>query len=431
MLIDKTLQATSRRLTITLFIGQGLALVALFTTVAISSLAGVQLASTERVAGWPSTATLIGGSLAAYPIGRLMGRYGRRVGLSIGYTIGIVGGLLAGVAMLLQSFLLFLIAMALLGAARAGSDQARYAAADVSPVHLRARAVSLVVSAGTIGAIVGPLLTPVAGRISESLGVDKLVGPWFANAGLFVITLLFTSIFLKPDPREIARQIAINEHAASAQPDRSSALNDPPRSFGQIVRSDPAVRVALMSLALAQVVMVMIMNITPIHMTHFEHGLDEISFVISAHILGMYALSMMTGWISDRWGRRVTIGLGAIMLIGSCLLAPANPETIPLAASLFLLGLGWNFCFVAGSSLLTDRLRVTERARIQGAADVVVSVASAIGSLSSGELMASVGYQSAATIGIGLSIIIVAGSLAAANRSARSIGADPYIGSPS
>lgn len=412
MSIAQPLQATSRRLTIILFIGQGFALVALFTTVAISSLAGVQLAGTERVAGWPSTATLIGGSLAAYPIGRLMGRYGRRVGLSIGYSIGILGGTLAGVAMLLKSFPLFLVAMALLGGARSSSDQARYAAADVSPAHLRARAVSLVVSAGTIGAIIGPLLTPIAGRMSEALGADKLVGPWFINAWLFVITLLFVAIFLKPDPRDIARQIALHEHAASLQPDRAAAPDVSARSFGQILRSDAAVRVALVSLALAQVVMVMLMNITPIYMTHFEHGLDDISFVISAHILGMYALSMVTGWISDRWGRRLTIGVGAIMLIGSCLLAPTNPGTIPLAASLFLLGLGWNFCFVAGSSLLTDRLRVNERARIQGAADVVVSVSSAIGSLSSGELMASVGYQSAAMIGIGLSMVIIAASLA-------------------
>lgn len=409
---DHTLSRTSRRLIITLFIGQGLALVALFTTAAISTIAGVQLASTERVAGWPFTAMLIGGSLAAYPIGWLMARFGRRLGLSIGYTLGIVGGTLAGAAMLLKSFPLFLVAMALLGAARAASDQARYAAADVSPAHLRARAVSLVVSAGTIGAVLGPAITPIAGRISESLGADKLVGPWFVNAALFVITLIFVSIFLKPDPREVGREINKHEQAISAQPDRSTMTDAPARSFGQIVRSDPAVRVALVSLALAQVVMVMIMNITPVHMTHFEHGLDDISLVISAHILGMYALSMVTGWISDRWGRRLTIGLGAMMLIGACVLAPTNPQTIPLAASLFLLGLGWNCCFVAGSSLLTDRLRVNERARVQGAADLVVSVSSAIGSLGSGELMASVGYQSAATIGIGLAIIIVAAATA-------------------
>jgi MFS family permease len=185
--------------------------------------------------------------------------------------------------------------------------------------------------------------------------------------------------------------------------------------------------VALIALGLAQTTMVMVMNITPVHMTHFEHGLDEISLVISAHILGMYALSPLTGWISDRRGRRATIGLGAIMLIGSCVLAPTNPETIPLAASLFLLGLGWNFCFVAGSSLLTDRLR------IQGASDLVVSVASAIGSLSSGEIMARVGFSTATAIGMGLALIVLAAALATTRQPMRgtSGAANPRIDSSS
>jgi MFS family permease len=149
------------------------------------------------------------------------------------------------------------------------------------------------------------------------------------------------------------------------------------------------------------------MNITPVHMTHYAHGLDAISFVISMHILGMYGLSPLTGWISDRWGRLPTIAIGSLLLIMSCILAPTNPDTLPLAASLFLLGLGWNFCFVAGSALLTDRLAVNERASIQGSADLVVGVASVIGSLSSGEVMASAGYGAANAIGIGVSFIIL------------------------
>ena len=413
MLLNSDLARASRRLITILFIGQGLALIALFTTAAISSIAGVQLAGTERAAGWPSTATLIGGSLAAYPIGRFMGRFGRRRGLALGYLIGLSGGLLAAAAMLLHSFPLFLIAMALLGASRTSSDQSRYAAADVSPAHRRAWAVSLVVSAGTIGAVLGPALTPVAGRLSQALGADQLVGPWLATAALFAITFLFISIFLRPDPREIAREITAREHAAALpQPDRAAAPDSPARSFWQIIRSDPAMRVALVALALAQATMVMIMNITPVHMTHFAHSLDDISFVIALHILGMYALSIVTGWLSDRRGRRATIGLGAGLLINACVLAPTNPDTLSLAAALFLLGLGWNCCFVAGSSLLTDRLRVNERARIQGAADLVVSVASAIGSLSSGELIAGAGYQAVAPIGLGLAVIILAAALA-------------------
>jgi MFS family permease len=168
------------------------------------------------------------------------------------------------------------------------------------------------------------------------------------------------------------------------------------------------VRAALVSMGLAQAVMVMVMNITPVHMTHFDHGLTDISFVISMHILGMYGLSIMTGWISDRWGRAPTIVIGSLLLITACVLAPTNPETLPLAVSLFLLGLGWNFCFVAGSALLTDRLAVNERPRIQGTADLVVGAAAVIGSLSSGELMASAGYGAANAIGIGVALVMLA-----------------------
>jgi len=382
-----------------LFIGQGLALIALFTSAAIGSITGVQLAGTERVAGWPSTAQLLGGTIAAYIAGRVMNRFGRRIGLSLGYVVGIVGGIIAGSAVIANSFAMFLGGMFLLGAARATSDQSRYAAADVSPALMRSRAVSIIVFAGTIGAVLGPAITPIAGQLAESLGFDQLAGPWFVNAVVMTITLVFVFVFLRPDPLDVARRM--NAEAAA---DRSAVALPPARSFRQVL-VDPFVRVALVSLSLAQAVMVM--NITPVHMTHFDHGLTDISFVISMHILGMYGLSMATGWISDRWGRAPTIAIGSLLLIVSCVLAPTSPQTLPLAASLFLLGLGWNFCFVAGSALLTDRLAVNEQPRIQGSADLVVGAASVIGSLSSGELMVSAGYGAAKAIGIGVSLAIL------------------------
>jgi MFS family permease len=411
-LISPTPSASlTRRLIIVLFIGQGLALIALFTTAAIGSITGVQLAGSERVAGWPSTAQLLGGTIAAYIAGRVMNRFGRRIGLSLGYVVGIAGGLIAGAAVIANNFTLFLGGMFLLGAARATSDQSRYAAADVSPAPLRSRAVSTIVFAGTIGAVLGPAITPIAGQVAESLGFDQLAGPWFANAIIMVITLLFVFIFLRPDPRDVARQM--NAAAES----RSNEPLPPARSFRQVV-ADPLVRAALVSMGLAQAVMVMVMNITPVHMTHFNHGLADISFVISMHILGMYGLSIVTGWIGDRWGRAPTIVIGSLMLIAACVLAPTNPLTLPLAASLFLLGLGWNFCFVAGSALLTDRLAVNEQPRIQGSADLVVGMASVIGSLSSGELLASAGYGAANAIGIGVSLIVLVVAVISLRRSA-------------
>ncbi len=222
-----------------------------------------------------------------------------------------------------------------------------------------------------------------------------------------MITLLFVFIFLRPDPRDVARQMNAQEAV-----DRSAVALPPARSFRQVLM-DPFVRVALVAMGLAQAVMVMVMNITPVHMTHYAHSLMDISFVISMHILGMYGLSIVTGWISDRWGRAPTIVIGSLLLIAACILAPTNPETLPLAASLFLLGLGWNFCFVAGSALLTDRLVVYEQPRIQGSADLVVGAASVIGSLSSGELMAGAGYGAANAIGISVAVIVLIVSAAA------------------
>ena len=401
-----------RRLISVLFIGQGLALVAMFASVSIGSITGVQLAGTERAAGWPSTAQQVGGMVAAYIAGRVMSRFGRRIGLSLGYIVGLFGGVIAALAVIANTFPLFLVGMALLGASRATSDQARYAAADVSSAAQRARAVSTIVFAGTIGAVLGPAITPLAGNLAESLGFDQLAGPWFITAIGLGITLLFVFIFLRPDPRDVAR--AMNRADSD---NRSVAAPPPARSFRQVL-NDPLVRVSIVALGLAQAVMVMIMNITPVHMTHFDHQLSDISFVISMHILGMYGLSPATGWISDRWGRVPTIAIGSLLLIASCVLAPTNPATLPLAASLFLLGLGWNFCFVAGSSLLTDRLAIGERPSIQGSVDLVVGGASVIGSLSSGELMASAGYGSANAIGIGVSLIVLVAAAIAMRRSA-------------
>ena len=239
-----------------LFIGQGLALIALFTSAAIGSITGVQLAGTERVAGWPSTAQLLGGTIAAYIAGRVMNRFGRRIGLSLGYVVGIVGGIIAGSAVIVGNFMLFLGGMFLLGAARATSDQSRYAAADVSPMPMRSRAVSIIVFAGTIGAVLGPAITPIAGQRAESLGFDQLAGPWFVNAAVMTITLVFVFVFLRPDPRDVARRM--NAEAAA---DRSAVALPPARSFRQVL-VDPFVRVALVSLSLAQAVMVKVRPIS-------------------------------------------------------------------------------------------------------------------------------------------------------------------------
>jgi len=136
-----------------------------------------------------------------------------------------------------------------------------------------------------------------------------------------------------------------------------------------------------------------------------HHMLGDISAVISAHTFGMYAFSVVSGWLADKWGRPQVILTGAVVLLLSCVTAPISPDVLPLAVSLFLLGLGWNFTFVGGSTLLADQLSPAERARTQGANDLLVGLASALASLSSGIVFASLGYTLVAVAGAVLSLI--------------------------
>jgi MFS family permease len=163
------------------------------------------------------------------------------------------------------------------------------------------------------------------------------------------------------------------------------------RSFMEIIRQ-PAALTAVTAMVLGQVVMVAIMVITSRHMDHHQHGLSDIARVIQSHTFGMYAFSIFSGYLSDKWGRGPVIVAGAGMLLLSCLTAPLSPDVLPLAVSLFLLGLGWNFCFVGGSALLADQLSPLERSRTQGTNDLMVGLASATGSFGSGIIFAATSY---------------------------------------
>jgi MFS family permease len=174
--------------------------------------------------------------------------------------------------------------------------------------------------------------------------------------------------------------------------------------LGQVLRQ-PGALVAVSAMVIGQMVMVMLMVITSLHMREHDHGLASISAVISAHTLGMFAFSVVSGRLADRWGRGPVILLGASLLVLAGLTAPLSPDVLPLAVSLFLLGLGWNLCFVGGSSLLSDQLRPEERGRTQGFNDLLIALGSAVGSLGSGVVFVSVGYGVMGAIGSALALV--------------------------
>lgn len=370
-----------------LFIVQSFGSAGFITATTINSIVGADLSGRPAWAGLPSGVYLLGSALAALLWGYVMERFGRRVGMACGLLAGVAGAALAALAVIGQSFGLLLAGLALMGTAQAAVQFGRFIAAEVHLPAERGRAISNVVLGGTVGAIVGPQMAVPGGALMRALGWPELAGPYLISLLLFVAAAALVVVRLRPEPRDVARELA--RRVAAAQPTRQP--DGPPRSLGLILRQ-PAVIVAVLTMVLSQVTMVMLMVITALHMRGHDHTLGAVSLVLSSHTIGMFAFSIVSGRLADRLGRAPVIAIGAATLVLACLLAPLSPALVPIALALFLLGLGWNFCFVGGSSLLADQLSPTERAKTQGVNDLLIGLMSALGSIGSGVIFARVGF---------------------------------------
>ncbi len=374
----------ARRTTGILFAAQSLGSAGFIAVATVNSIAGAQLSGQPALAGVPSSVYQVGAALAAFGWGYAMDRIGRRGGLTTGLVLGTGGAVLAGSALVAHSFVLFLAGMVLMGAANSALALGRFAAAEVQVPNERGRAISNVVLGGTVGAILGPLMVGPLGEWAQGFGWDMLSGPYTASAVLFALAAVGLFLWLRPDPRDIGRAVA------ELYPDEIDTTH-PPRSIPTLLRV-PAVIVAMVAMVIGQLTMVMLMVISSLHMQDMHHPLTAISLVISSHTFGMYAFSVFSGQLADRWGRAPVIMVGAVTLILASLSAPLSPDVLPIAVALFLLGLGWNFCYVGGSTLLADQLSPAERARTQGFNDLVLGLTSALGSLASGFIFATLGY---------------------------------------
>lgn len=393
------IEKIGQKITAALLVTQSLFSASVIMVFTISSIIAVELAGgNNQWSGVPSTLTLIGAAGVAYPVGRLMDRVGRRPGLSLGYLFGVAGVLVAAWAVIGRSLGLFLAGIFLVGLAKGVSDLGRYAAAEANTLSRRARAISLVVLGGTAGSIFGPALIKWSSGLSERAGLPAFSGPWFAAAGFIGLALVVTQVFLRPDPQQVARQLAAFE------PD-DNPLRRAGRSFQEVLVSDHRAKLAVSAMVFGQLTMVLVMTVTPVHMHDHQHEIAAISWVIMAHTLGMFGLSFFVGWLVDRFGRARMIMAGALILIVSCVLAPLTSQVFGLALALFLLGLGWNCCFVAGSTLLSDVLRSHEKGRIQGVTDASVNVASGVGSLGGGLIFAAIGFTAMNWIGLVVALV--------------------------
>ena len=387
-----------RRITISLFATQGIfsaAMVASFTVMAIIA---ADLSGSRAWAGVPILSMFVGRFLASYMMGRLMDQWGRRPALVAAFAIGVVGAGLAVTAVMARSFGGFVLAALVFGMARGGAEQMRFIAAEIQAPGQRARAIGLIVFAGTIGSIAGPWFYQLTSSAASSRGYDPSVGPWAIAALLMGLGAVVLFVTLRPDPRELGRRI---EAATSA------AGNVSTRAMTTIFAL-PRVRLAVISIAIGQVVMTILMSVTPLHMIQEGFQAGDISVVMAAHMLGMFGLAPLTGRLVDRIGPYWMIGLGALTLVITSGLALVAVGLESLAAALFMLGLGWNLTFVAGSALLMNMVTQAERARSQGVAEMINSVAGGLAALGSGLLLELGGMPMLAVGGLVLTGILIA-----------------------
>ncbi|HUW77702.1 MAG TPA: MFS transporter [Candidatus Nanopelagicaceae bacterium] len=345
----------------------------------------LDISHSEAIAGLAQTFSVLGSALMAVPLANITQRGGRRAALASGYLIGAIGALLTVVGGASRIFPLVFLGILFVGAASASGYQARFAATDLAAEHHRGRDLSYVVWAGTVGSVLGPNLVGTTSSLANAIGLPKLTGPYLVAGVMLFIGSLVIFVFLRPDPYLLSRTEAQIAHGRRKGSTRLAL---------KVIRDSKMASLALAAIVIGHIVMVSIMVMTPVHMHHYNDSLSIIGFVISVHIAGMYAFSPVMGWLSDRFEPPKVILLGAIILTAAAVIAGTAPMkgSWILGAGLFLLGLGWSATLVAGSSLLARSVPVDLRPSVQGASDLMMNGAGALGGVVAGGIIALASY---------------------------------------
>ncbi len=381
---EAELAVVRRRITAVLVASQILGGLGVATGIALAAVLAQQVSGTEALSGLAPTATVAGTAIMSVPLAALMTARGRRPGLVLAYLIGALGAGVVVLGAVVDNFPLLLLGMAGFGASSSANLQARFAAADLAEPERRGRAISNVVWATTIGAVLGPNIAAPAGRSVSGLGIPAAAGPFVWAAGVFLVSAALVLVLLRPDPLLTARALSPADRSPEARSLRAGL---------RAVRESPMARLALVTVAVSHTAMVSIMSMTPVALSHHGADIQLIGLVISGHIAGMYAFSPVMGRLADRIGRLAVIGLAAGLLCAAAVLAgTAGASHGQTAAGLFLLGLGWSAGVVSGSALLTDSVPQPARAAAQGLSDLAMSTTAGIGGAAAGLIVAQASY---------------------------------------
>ncbi len=334
-----------------------------------AAIIGSHLATNKALATLPPALQFVAVMATTIPASILMGKIGRKPGFLVATAIGL-GGATAGIIGIYQdSFLLFCCGSIGIGMYTGFGNYFRFAATEVSPAEKKNTAISYVLAGGVLAAVIGPNLA----NLSKDLFAITYLGTLVSVLLLYALNgINFLCMKL---PRPVTRELRQNS-----------------RPMAQIARQ-PAFIVAVASAAIGYAVMVLLMTATPLEMTHQHHPFSDVAFVIQWHVLGMFVPSFFTGHLINRLGAQRIILSGACLMILCILLNFSGSSVSHFWAALLLLGVGWNFMFIGGTSLLTETYRPGESARSQALNDFVVFSAAACASFAAGALLHLLGWQ--------------------------------------
>ena len=354
----------------------------------IAAVLADEITGSPTLSGLAASGLTIGSAVVAVPLAKLMARSGRRVGLRSGYLLALAGALITLAGGLSDVYALVVVGFAAVGTGNACGLAARFAVVDLAPPPDRARTIGLLVGATTVGAITGPTLAlGPATAVANAVGLEDLAGPFLFAAAAFGVATLVLERGLRPDPLLVARRLGDGAETARGRGSLAQSL--------RLIARLPPVRLATLAMMVGQGVMVSTMVMTPLHMTDGGQSLRVIGFVISIHIVGMYALAPLVGWATGRIGPTPMIVMGGVVsFLGAEMSAHTPPDVAwGMFVGMFGVGLGWNCCLVAGTALFMSVVAAEDRVPVQGAADLLMSTSGAVAGIAGGAVVAWQDFQ--------------------------------------
>ena len=347
--------------------------------VTITALAAREVSSNPYLIGFPNAVGVAGAVIGTQMFDRMSQKFSKNRALSNTFLIGSLGGLVQISSLIIDSFTLLLIGAFILGIGQSAALQTRYVASFVASESFKATALSLAVWFSVFGSIFGPRLVGEYSAVFENwLGSDLIVGYFIATFGMFLAGLSVL-LFSQKDS-------ALNKKLVTEKSLKLSELDSTARLLTKI-------------LVLNHFVMVLIMSATPLHVKDIGETIKLVGTIISYHTLGMFLLSPILGKLVDKYGSKLFAIIGSLILILSCVVSLFNTNILFLKIGLYLLGLGWNFTYIAISSAISN-YSISNGINLNIKSDSLVFVGSSVAHISLGFTYLNFGYSNLIYFGL-------------------------------